>query len=82
MTFLNKFVLDDQYPEGFSVFSHRRARKKKMFWRRVRVLIVHYEGCLPELVIIPMKYLRADCPSPVFSKEWTKCPQEETRIIN
>lgn len=53
-----------------------------MFWRRVRVLIVHYEGCLPELVIIPMKYLRADCPRPVFSKAWTKCPQEETRIIN
>lgn len=65
-----------------SQYFHIKEQEKKMFWRRVRVLIVHYEGCLPELVIIPMKYLRADCPRPVFSKAWTKCPQEETRIIN
>lgn len=52
-----------------SQYFHKKRAREKIFLRRVRVSIVHYEGCLPELVITPMKYLWADCPGPVFSME-------------
>ena len=47
----NTFVLDVRnLPEGFSVFSHKREKKKCFMKKRVRVLIVHDEGYLPEFV--------------------------------